>query len=116
MERFKKYAWVALATISSLVLLPLAKSGTPDSGDPVARGKFLVSFGGCIHCHTPVKRSEKGGFEPDVSRMLSGHPQDAHLPAPHITPGPWAVSTAGNTAWAGPWGISYSSNLTPDAN
>lgn len=26
------------------------------------------------------------------------------------------MQTAGQTAWAGPWGITYSANLTPDVN
>jgi hypothetical protein len=37
------------------------------------------------------------------------------LPPPPAPSGPWIVaSTATNTAWAGPWGISYTANLTPD--
>ena len=28
----------------------------------------------------------------------------------------WGASTAGMTAWSGPWGVSYASNLTPDIN
>jgi hypothetical protein len=29
---------------------------------------------------------------------------------------PWFATTAGLTAWSGPWGISYAANLTPDTN
>lgn len=68
----------------------------------------------CNACHTPWKLGPKGP-EPDTSRLLSGHPGDAGFPPPpSLAPGPWNVVTAGNTAWSGPWGISYSSNLTPD--
>lgn len=36
-------------------------------------------------------------------------------PAPRLPEGPWLVVSAGtNTAFAGPWGVSYSANLTPD--
>ncbi|HEX4122750.1 MAG TPA: diheme cytochrome c-553 [Verrucomicrobiae bacterium] len=115
MKTSKKLGWAAIATIPWLVLFATAKPGTSDEADQIARGKYLVAYGGCIHCHTPFKRSEKG-FEPDMARFLSGHPQNAHLPPPHVTPGPWSVETAGNTAWAGPWGITYSANLTPDTN
>lgn len=38
------------------------------------------------------------------------------MPAPPTLPaGPWTfVGSATNTAWAGPWGVSFTSNLTPD--
>ena len=50
-----------------------------------------------------------------MSRMLSGHPQDFALPPAPKPEGPWTVSAAAtNTAWAGPWGVSYTANLTPD--
>ena len=50
-----------------------------------------------------------------MSRMLSGHPEKMDLPAPPQPVGPWMVSAAAtNTAWSGPWGISYTANLTPD--
>jgi mono/diheme cytochrome c family protein len=80
----------------------------------VERGRALVNFGGCHDCHTPLKIGANGP-EPDMSRALSGHP--AHLvmpPAPKLS-GPWVWSAAGtNTAFAGPWGVSYTRNLTPD--
>jgi len=34
---------------------------------------------------------------------------------PELPEGPWAVvAAATNTAWAGPWGVSFTANLTPD--
>ena len=55
------------------------------------------------------------GPEPDYNRMLSGHPQDFALPPAPTPKEPWVVSVAAtNTAWAGPWGVSYTANLTPD--
>src|SRR5690606_28374989 len=36
-------------------------------------------------------------------------------PPPALPEGPWiGVIGASSTAWAGPWGISYTANLTPD--
>ena len=83
----------------------------------VARGKYLVDTGGCVDCHTPLKMGANGP-EPDMSRHLSGHPEGAALPPPPVLPpGPWiVVSSATNTAFAGPWGVSYTANLTPDAD
>ncbi len=80
----------------------------------VERGAYLVIVGGCNDCHTPFKMGAKGP-EPDMTKMLSGHPQGMMLPEPPAPKGPWIWSGAAtNTAFAGPWGISYSPNLTPD--
>ena len=80
----------------------------------VDRGKYLVNAFGCSDCHTP-KKMGKTGPELDTTRMLSGHPAgDAMPPAPALK-GPWiAAASWDQTAWAGPWGVSYSVNLTPD--
>ena len=51
-----------------------------------------------------------------MTRALTGHPQDMAMPpAPQLPPGPWIAAVAAtNTAWAGPWGVSFTANLTPD--
>ena len=80
----------------------------------VKKGEYLVKNHGCADCHTPVKMGPNGP-EPDVSRALSGHPSDLTLPPPPKPEGPWIVSVdATFTTWSGPWGISYTANLTPD--
>lgn len=80
----------------------------------VARGAYLVNIGGCNDCHTPFKMGPHGA-EPDRSRLLSGHPESLKMPAPPKPNGPWLWSGAAtNTAFAGPWGVSYAANLTPD--
>lgn len=105
----------ALAALPVTGLLLAAKSPKDASAAQVARGKYLVNFGDCHTCHTPLKMTEKGPV-PDMARVFSGHPEDARLPPPDLKPGPWFAATAGMTAWAGPWGISYAANLTPDRN
>jgi mono/diheme cytochrome c family protein len=86
----------------------------PASAATVARGKYLVDIGGCHDCHTPHKMGPDGP-EPDMSLMLSGHPASMTLPPPPQLSGPWMFAGIGPfTAWAGPWGISYTRNLTPD--
>lgn len=90
-----------------------ADPGKP-SADRVARGKYLVTTSGCNDCHTPWKMGANGP-EPDYSRMLSGHPEKMELPPAPQPVGPWIVSAAAtNTAWSGPWGVSFTANLTPD--
>jgi mono/diheme cytochrome c family protein len=103
---------------SGVVLAALALSASSANGAPapknrVARGKYLVALSGCNDCHTPWKMGPNGPA-PDMTRMLSGHPQDAKLPPPPAPNGPWIVSAAPLSAWSGPWGISYAINLTPD--
>ena len=83
----------------------------------VERGRYLVASIGCADCHSP-KVLGPNGPEPDMTRFLAGHPEKDVLPAPpQLSPGPWiAVVSADLTAWSGPWGISYTANLTPDLN
>ena len=71
----------------------------------VERGKYLVTIVGCNDCHTPLKMGPNGPA-PEMSRMP---------PAPKPQ-GPWMISSAATlTAWSGPWGVSYTKNLTPDS-
>lgn len=82
----------------------------------VERGQYLVTVAGCNDCHTPFKMGPQGP-EPDMSRMLSGHPESLQMPPAPAAQGPWIWSGAAtNTAFAGPWGVSYATNLTPDEN
>jgi hypothetical protein len=80
----------------------------------VKRGEYLVTIAGCNDCHTPWKMTDQGPA-PDMSRMLSGHPHDMKVSTPPKIESPdWmGVASSTFTAWAGPWGISYSINLTP---
>lgn len=86
------------------------------SPDLVGGGRYLVTILGCNDCHTPYKMG-KDGPEPDMTRMLSGHPEGMKLTPPPKLEEPWGmVASSTQTAWAGPWGISYTMNLTPDEN
>ncbi|HET9212475.1 MAG TPA: c-type cytochrome [Thermoanaerobaculia bacterium] len=80
----------------------------------VERGKYLVTISGCNDCHTPMKMGANGP-EPDTAHLLAGHPSEMAMPPAPAAQGPWLWSGAAtNTAFAGPWGVSYSANLTPD--
>jgi cytochrome c553 len=115
MKNIKVLLLVGFVAIPATILLTAGKTAGESKAAQVARGKYLVGFGGCNDCHTPLKMTDKGPG-PDFSRMLSGHPENVQLPPPGLKPGPWFAATAGMTAWAGPWGISYTANLTPDQN
>ena len=83
----------------------------------VERGRHLVQTGDCGICHTPKIFTEKGPVE-DSSKLFMGHPADLAVPeVPVGALGPDKWGTIANphfTAWAGPWGVSFASNLTPD--
>ena len=103
------------SALGRAVSTPPAEQDQAPAASPLAqRGAYLVRAMGCHDCHTPWKLGPKGP-EPDMSRALSGHPADFVVPAPPKLPGPWTWSAvATNTAFAGPWGISFTANLTPD--
>jgi hypothetical protein len=102
---------LAVATAQAAPKRPAGRGG---GSAAVQRGEYLVTVGGCNDCHTPWKMGQNGP-EPDMTRMLSGHPQELTMPEPPKPVGPWIASASGTfTAWAGPWGTSYSANLTPD--
>ncbi|HKO80836.1 MAG TPA: hypothetical protein VJU78_10585 [Chitinophagaceae bacterium] len=79
-------------------------------------GEHLVLTGGCGDCHTPKKMTDQGPVD-DSSLLLSGHP--AQLPIPPVdrvdlqTKGVFATQTL--TSWVGPWGVSFSANITSDS-
>jgi hypothetical protein len=93
---------------------PQPKAAVSSHADRVRLGKHLVSTSACHDCHTPWVVGPNGPA-PDMSRALSGHPEGMDLPPAPPASGPWIVSAAAtNTAWAGPWGTSFTANLTPD--
>lgn len=79
-------------------------------------GEHLVRTGACGDCHTPKKMGPMGPEE-DSSLLLSGHP--SKMPPPDVnrkemeSKGLAVTNTL--TSWVGPWGVSYTANLTSDS-
>jgi len=117
----RSYSTITFAALTAILLSGMVARAVPEPApapsDParVARGKYLVSIMGCHDCHTPLKLGPRGP-EPDLERALTGHPEQLTMPpAPVLPPGPWLwTGGATNTAFAGPWGVSFTANLTPD--
>src|SRR3954466_15938389 len=111
---------LAMAVFSGTLLRAIAPA-TQDTGVTpekkkarVERGAHLVASMGCGDCHTPMKMGPKGP-EKDLERALTGHPAEAVMPPPPPPSGPWLWhGSATGTAFAGPWGVSFTANLTPD--
>jgi hypothetical protein len=81
----------------------------------VKRGAYLVTIMGCNDCHTPKKMGPQGPVF-DEERALSGHPADVPvLPYDAKTSKDWILFNQMLTNYVGPWGTSFSANLTPDS-
>ena len=128
--RMFKYR-VPLVAACLLIAVAIAACNQPPAAPPAApapaaapaqtpaeRGKMLVIGGLCHDCHTPKKLGPKGP-EPDMDKMLSGHPEGSKVAASYkpAAGSLWIVATTADlTAWSGPWGVSFPANLTPDTN
>jgi hypothetical protein len=79
-------------------------------------GENLVTVSACHDCHSP-KIMTPMGPEIDSSRLLAGH--IAGSPEPEFNKkeaqAKGLVVTSDLTTWVGPWGTSYTANLTSDA-
>ena len=117
---------VAFTTILSFMLLScknetsqLSESNDqilePTVENEIIRGKYLVGIMGCNDCHSPKKMGENG---PEIipELLLSGYPSDrpiVNFDSELIKEG-FGMFYPDLTAGAGPWGISFAGNLTPD--
>jgi len=111
---------LAAAAFSGSLVTAMAPAQQAGAASPdqkkirVERGAHLVASMGCNDCHTPWKMGPNGP-EPDLTRALTGHPSELVMPPPPPPSGPWIGHMAAtNTAFAGPWGVSFTANLTPD--
>lgn len=87
----------------------------PSIEEVIAHGKYLVTILGCNDCHSPKKMGEMG---PEViaELMLSGYPADrpvVKFDIPMLKEG-FGLFYPDLTAAAGPWGVSFAANITPD--
>jgi mono/diheme cytochrome c family protein len=103
--------------LAGLAFHACSKTQAPDQS-VVERGKYLVAFGGCHDCHTPKIPGPGGMPAVDTAKLLAGHLENAPVPSwspqdlqqKHVM----AATNESFTAWAGPWGVSFAINLTPD--
>ena len=111
----------------SLAAIVAAQAGGPaarttaaparKTADPrlVKRGDYLVRIAGCHDCHTPFKLDEALGMPvPDMSRALSGHPENGPDPASTYTKPDMGIMGPTMTSFALPFGVVYASNITSD--
>ena len=87
----------------------------PTPEEVVKHGEYLVEIMGCNDCHSPKKMGPQG---PEIipEAMLSGYPADRPIMSftDSLIKQGFAQFYPDLTAAAGPWGISFAGNLTPD--
>ena len=98
---------------------PQAKPSNKFTKAQIEHGAYLVkSLGGCSDCHTPSKMTANGPV-PDMNKYLSGFPAGGdtlRVPQGAMGSNGWGMlATPDFTSYAGPWGISYAANITPDS-
>jgi mono/diheme cytochrome c family protein len=81
----------------------------------IQRGDYLITIMGCHDCHSPKSMGQQG---PEIidSLALSGYPSGRKIQPvtfPLIKQG-WSVFNPDLTSSTGPWGTSFSANLTSD--
>src|SRR5438045_627512 len=109
---------VAISIYSCNSVAPSAQNETVSQQSLVERGNYIVNMlGGCNDCHSPKISLPDGTMIPDTSKLLSGHPAGKAMPVVDtsaVLNGRWVLTSSDLTAFVGPWGISYTANLTPD--
>lgn len=81
----------------------------------IAEGEYLVTIMGCNDCHTP-KNFGPNGPELNKDLLLSGYPGDREVMKADngALRKNWVLLTPDLMHAVGPWGASFSANLTPD--
>ena len=117
-----KLALLSMVALTAAIIIS-CNTSTVKTTEPVAisndslvkKGAYLVGIMGCDDCHSPKKMGAHG---PEIidSLRLSGYPANrpvAKIDMESIKNG-WALLGADLTSAAGPWGLSFSANITND--
>jgi cytochrome c553 len=99
---------LGMGMLGMAVLMAQAPAAPAPSAKMIARGKYLMTIGACNDCHSPKLDPQQ---HPDPKRPFSGRPQTTMAPSQNNAE---IHASLDLTAWAGPWGVSFGANLTPD--
>ncbi|MCA2004601.1 MAG: c-type cytochrome [Ignavibacterium sp.] len=116
-----KFLYSIIFTFSTIVLLFACNYSSDNKkemshAEMIERGKYLVTAGACHDCHSPKIMTPQGPVV-DTTRALSGSPSTTvigDVDPQLVQPGKWYLFVQDLTAAVGPWGASFSANLTPD--
>jgi hypothetical protein len=117
----KKSLVIIIVLVLTIVFIECnsSKNATKENfggfGSQVKWGQHLVTVSACLDCHGP-KDYSKPGAGLDSLHFLAGYigspmpdVNRAELQSKHL------AVTGDQTLWVGPWGVTYSSNLTSDS-
>jgi len=114
--------FVALALAGILVACTSTSAGDKekkplDQSELVKRGEYLVNSIGCDDCHSPKRMV---GNQPEIIEELrfGGYPSDRPVQpvdTNSVKKG-WMMLGADLTSAVGPWGMSFSANISADAS
>lgn len=121
----KIYVFIVAAFLLSVIIsCSQAEDKTNTESKPLAEtteeelvksGEHLVQIMGCNDCHSPKRMGTKG---PEIipELMLSGYPSDRPIASfdGKLLKSGFSVFYPDLTGAAGPWGVSFAGNLTPD--
>jgi len=116
------YRIISIVFLSLFLTALFAVAADTDSedtnGNQAVKGMELVKQGNCGFCHTPLIETKEGAV-PAPGKTLSGYPSGMELPElpdAEIDSEEWLkfLGSLPNSVWAGPWGLSFASNITPD--
>ena len=119
----KKCIVLSMASVIIIFLFQACKENTSTAKEnfggfesQVKWGEHLVTIGACHDCHTPKKMTDMGPVE-DMSLALAGHMEGSPIPDVNRKEmqDKGLVVTSDLTTWIGPWGISFTANLTSDS-
>lgn len=87
----------------------------PTHEDTVKRGAYLVTLMGCHDCHSPKRMGPKG--PEDIPELAYSGYQASNafvMPNTAAVKQGWAMLNSDFTSFVGPWGVSFTANLTSD--
>ena len=95
-------------------VITLSIRSVESQSDMAQRGKYLVdAVAACGYCHTP-----RTGAEYNMDMYLAGHPAEEAYPRYNLRSmmpqGIFVLTALQMSAFSGPFGTSFASNLTPD--
>jgi hypothetical protein len=87
----------------------------PTKEQVIQRGEYLVTITGCNDCHSPKQMGPQGPVVIPES-MLSGYPAGRPLNKvdANVLKQGWLLFAEDLTSAVGPWGVSFSANITSD--
>ena len=120
MKNFNVTNWILVLCVCFIGLTscnnaPKLSENTSNPEDVIKHGEYLVTTMGCNDCHSP-KRMGPNGPEIIPELMLSGFPADRPILKfkDSLIQQGFAMFYPDLTGSAGPWGMSFAANLTPD--